>query len=233
MADGSSGRLAADFRRAHQALISSGDAGAARQHLVELACAVIDGCNWAGMTSWPRDHHPRSLAATGGVPRTVDAAEYDAGDGPSTTATIHDGPSWIPDLFAETRWPAFVDNVVNHSPVRSAVLFHLVDRPERCTLGLYGATSWSLDGGAVSVGALFATHAAVLMVHADSSLNAVQVHRTLSTSRQIGQAIDILMTTHGVTEDSALAMLQDASSRLDRKLRDIAADVTHTGQLPT
>lgn len=227
MADGASGKLAADFRRAHQALISGGDPVAGRQQLVELTRQIVTGCDWAALTSWPAGRRPRLLAATGTVPQLLTDAEYDAGDGPSLSAT-DDEPSWIPDLYAETRWPAFVDNAVDRSPVRSAVMFRLGERPEHCTFGLYAATSWALDGSAVSVGALFATHAAVLLSHADASLNAVQVHRTLATSRRIGTAIGILMATHCVTEDSAFAMLQDASARLDRTLRDVADDINRS-----
>jgi len=47
----------------------------------------------------------------------------------------------------------------------------------------------------------------------------------------IGTAIGILMTSHRLTAAQAFQLLTHASQHSNRKLRDIAADITSTGRL--
>lgn len=54
----------------------------------------------------------------------------------------------------------------------------------------------------------------------------------LDSSRTIGTAIGILMTAHHLTAEVAFRLLVTASQNTNRKLRDIAADIATTGQLP-
>jgi len=54
----------------------------------------------------------------------------------------------------------------------------------------------------------------------------------LASNRQIGVAIGILMHQHRITETAAFELLRVTSQDLNRKLRDVAEDVTLTGGLP-
>lgn len=58
------------------------------------------------------------------------------------------------------------------------------------------------------------------------------LEEALTTNREIGQAIGILMATHHVTAEQAFEQLRTASQHTHRKLREIAADVAETGALP-
>jgi AmiR/NasT family two-component response regulator len=79
------------------------------------------------------------------------------------------------------------------------------------------------------VALLFATHAAIAM----SSEQSRQDLRTAVTTREvIGQAQGILMERFKITDDLAFRLLVRASQDTNRKLRDIAEEVTTTGQLP-
>ena len=53
----------------------------------------------------------------------------------------------------------------------------------------------------------------------------------LSSNRQIGAAIGILMASHKVTSDRAFALLREASNKTNRRLRDVADQVVLTGSL--
>ena len=59
-----------------------------------------------------------------------------------------------------------------------------------------------------------------------------QIRAGLESNRIIGTAIGILMTNHRLTAAPAFQLLVSASQHSNRKLRDIAADVTTTGRLP-
>jgi GAF domain-containing protein len=54
----------------------------------------------------------------------------------------------------------------------------------------------------------------------------------LASNRQIGVAIGILMHQHRITEAAAFDRLRTTSQDLNRKLRDVAEEVTLTGRLP-
>lgn len=55
----------------------------------------------------------------------------------------------------------------------------------------------------------------------------------LSTCRTIGAAVGIVMASRKLTEDDAFALLKQASQNNNRKVRDLAAEVVVTGQVPS
>lgn len=57
------------------------------------------------------------------------------------------------------------------------------------------------------------------------------LHVALASNRRIGQAMGILMADRQITEEQAFGLLRDASQHTNRKLRDIADEVIHTGAL--
>jgi CheY-like chemotaxis protein len=59
-----------------------------------------------------------------------------------------------------------------------------------------------------------------------------QIRAGLESNRIIGTAVGILMTNHRLPAALAFQLLAGASQHSNRKLRDIAADVTATGRLP-
>ena|SRR5690348_923270 len=52
------------------------------------------------------------------------------------------------------------------------------------------------------------------------------------SSREIGMAMGVLMSRGRLSQDEAFDLLRRASQHLHRKLRDVAADVVETGELP-
>ena len=88
------------------------------------------------------------------------------------------------------------------------------------------------DDHAYAVGAVLAAHASIALSAALEREHAEQMADALRTSREIGMAMGVLMGRSGATEDEAFAMLRRASQHLHRKLRQVAAEVIETGQLP-
>jgi AmiR/NasT family two-component response regulator len=54
----------------------------------------------------------------------------------------------------------------------------------------------------------------------------------LGSSREIGMAMGVLMSRGRTSQDEAFDLLRRASQHLNRKLRDVAANVIETGVLP-
>lgn len=231
MADGSPQELALEFRRLSEELTRSGDVRAAQHRLVTLACEVT-GSDWAAITRWRVDRPPETVASTGAVPRDADRIQYETREGPCLAAAAREHATTIPDLSEDGRWPRFSAAAVEQTPIRSAMSFHLSDEPDRAALNLYCARPHALNDESVTAGALFASHAAALVAHADSAHEAETLGRALATSRQIGSAIGILMAVHTVDEHTAFRMLRAVSNRLNRKLNAVAQDVNETRRLP-
>ena len=61
---------------------------------------------------------------------------------------------------------------------------------------------------------------------------ASQLQTALTTNRQIGMAVGVLMARHQLTSEAAFELLRRQSTQTNRKLRDIAERVVLTGQLP-
>lgn len=232
MANGISQELALEFRFLSDFLRIGGSSSTAQQRLVDLACSFVPDCEWAGITLRPADGRPRTLAHHGEPAIHLDELKYEIGDGPCLEAAHSSEPVVTADLTIETRWPQFCEIALEQSPVRDVMSFHLTDHPVPTALNLYTRTPGSFGGNAVTVGALFATHASTLMAHADSSHQAATLGTAITTSRQIGAAVGILMGIHKVTEPEAFDLLRHTSNNLNRKLRDIAQDVTDTGEPP-
>jgi hypothetical protein len=224
--------LAVEFRALNEHLHAAGDRAAAMQRLVELACEWMPGCDSAATTLWPVDRPPRSLSASGEVARTVDQLQYDLGDGPCLAAAGTSEPVRIADLAAEPRWPTFCRAALRDTPVRGILSYPLLAGEHRIALNLYADRAGAFDEEAFTTGTLFAAHAAVLATHADIASKAANLTQALSTSRQIGSAIGILMSAYTITDEQAFQLLRATSQNLNRKLRDVARDVNDTGELP-
>jgi len=88
----------------------------------------------------------------------------------------------------------------------------------------------------VELAHLFAQQAAVALANAEVYWRTHQLTQNLEaaleTRDRIGQAKGILIASHKITSDDAFDLLRRSSQNLNRKLRDIADHVIHTGQLP-
>jgi hypothetical protein len=99
-------------------------------------------------------------------------------------------------------------------------------------MSFYSAKSGAFTGLDVGVASMFAPFAALSLQRQLHEEDVDNLESALTTSRQIGTAIGILMAREFLTSDQAFDLLRRASQHLNRKLRDIAAEVELTGALP-
>lgn len=232
------GELAAAIAALHQHL----RAGAARDEifdrLVHLAVAGVPGCDWAGLTSWPINQLPHTVAATGDTVGQVDDLQCETGEGPCLSAVLDDAPAVLADTGQPgSRWPAFAAAVHVQFPVRGVLAFPIGDDTDRMAVDFYTTTPDWFDPvlgstAAVDLAGQFAAHARGLLLHAATSHKNSHLQSALTTSREIGAAIGILMNTYKLTTDNAFALLRRVSQERNRKLREIAGTIITTGQLP-
>lgn len=229
-----SGALAEEFRVLGDRLIRTHDGPAALQQLVHLATQTIPFCDWAGITQVSGRGRDRfaTIAATDPVVRVADDLQYDSRDGPCVDAAGVDGVFQAPDLRISRDWPAFGQQVTTRTPIRSVLSLTLHPAPVRAAINLYSSKVNVFTDDAIDAATLFAAHAQVLLMLARQTDKIENLDRALTTSRLIGYAVGILMSAHSITSDEAFARLRAASSHLNRKLTDIAEEVTETGALP-
>jgi GAF domain-containing protein len=202
------------------------------RRVTEAALAIVPGCDHAAISLLDRHGGVVSVAATDVVPAAVDRIQYETGHGPCLNAiTTHDRCA-LRDLATDDIWPDF-SRPAAALGVRSMLSFPLSDENETLgALNLYADAPDAFDAHATEIGAVLAVHAGLAMAHARSRRRCVELEQALGSSREIGMAMGVLMASLGVVSDQAFDMLRRASRRHSRKVREIAADVVETGQLP-
>jgi AmiR/NasT family two-component response regulator len=96
-------------------------------------------------------------------------------------------------------------------------------------MNVYARRPGAFDDESAEIGLMLASHAAIALSGAEheETLRAGMTNRDV-----IGQAKGILMERYKLTADTAFGVLVRTSSLTNRKLRDIADELTATGQLP-
>ncbi len=186
-----------------------------------------------GLTLVRSRQRPRTLASTDRLTDAVDVIQYRTGEGPCLSASEGDSVAVVDDLAVDPRWPAFGTACAAETGVRSVVSIGLsLSGEDRAALNLYAFAREAFDDLDVATASILGPYAALAVEGALRREDEVQFTAALGTSRQIGRAVGIVMARELVTEQRAFAMLQAASQRLNRKLRDVAVEVELTGSLP-
>lgn len=224
--------LVESFRVLSDRLSRTSDVDAALHEAVTLAHRVIPFCDWAGITQAASRERFTTIAATDPLVIRADELQYTLAEGPCVDAVRTDGLFQADDLATTGHWPRFGTEVVRQTPIRSALSLTIHPAPSRAAINLYSGSTHVFTTESVDIATLFAAHAQILLTLARQTDKVAHLHQALTTSRLIGNAVGILMYAHRITSDEAFDRLRAASSQLNRKLIDIAGEVTETGELP-
>jgi GAF domain-containing protein len=224
--------LASQFAAVARALESEASVQATLQRVVEIARLIVPGCHHAGITVLRRGR-PETPAATDEVSAEVDKVQYETGEGPCLSAIVEESMFRTGDLAAESRWPKFSQPAVDRTGVRSVLAYRLFTSEETFgALNLYSRERDAFDDDAVGVGSILTAHAALAFARAREREQISGLEQAVASNRAIGMAIGILMAIRRIGQDEAFDLLRRVSQRTNRKLREIADEVVHTGQLP-
>jgi GAF domain-containing protein len=223
-------QLSQDFAQLGRELHGDGDNQAALQRMVQLAVKYIEPCAGASITLI-RGATGHSLASSDAVASRADALQYELDEGPCLRSAERDEDYRLFDVTDEARWPHFCAALLEHTPYRCMLSFHLAAQ-DAGALNLFAEQPGAFSDGDVDLATVFAAQATSLVALHESEDNAAHLQAALNNSREIGTAIGVLMAHHKVTQDTAFALLRQASQTLHIKLRDVAAEVVITGMLP-
>lgn len=172
----------------------------------------------------------QSRAASGELPRKVDALQSATGQGPCIDAAYEERIVRVPDMGHEERWPDFAQAAYS-AGARSMLAFQLFVKGDNLgALNLYGDDINVFDDESEQVGLLVGAHAAVAFSDAQEIS---QLTQALDTRDLIGQAKGILMERFKISSQQAFQILVRASSETNLKLRDVADHLTRSGEIMT
>jgi GAF domain-containing protein len=216
------GRIARSIQQEH------GDVEKTLQAITVSALHAIPGAD-AVSVSLVRGGRVEPRAATGDLPREIDDLQSRLDEGPCLDALRNERTVRIEDTSTEDRWPRFAAEAAAQG-VGSSISFQLfVDGDTLGALNVYSRRRRAFDEDAETIGLVFASHASIALSAAQHEEN---LHRAIDKRELIGQATGILMERHRLTAPQAFQVLVRASSHTNRKLFDLADELTTTGTMP-
>jgi hypothetical protein len=208
--------------------------------VAETAVATVAGCDMASVAIRVKEAIFRTAASTHAAALAADEVQYEANEGPCLDAleeaVVH--TPFLPDR----RWPRLGAGLVD-SGMQSVISYRLAsstggalaDDTPPGSLNAYAGTPNAFDDQAREIGLILAAHASVAVraVHERQVLEQLgrNLHQALSSRDVIGQAKGILMERLRVTPDDAFDLLRRASQQLNIKLREVAQQLSETGEL--
>lgn len=227
-------RLGSQFADLSTALATPAGPGLDPGRVVRFAVRSIPHTEHCGLTLLRPQHPPRTLNATDDLPLRVDELQYALREGPCLdAATDGDDIAVTGALEADERWPVFGPRCAQEIGVHSMLSVRLaVASGDRAAMNFYATGPDAFVDSDVAVASIYAPFAALAVEHTLREADTENFRAALTSSRQIGTAIGIIMARHLVTSDQAFEILRHASQDLNRKLRDIAAEVEATGEVP-
>lgn len=196
--------------------------------IVHAAVGTVPGAQHASVTSTRARREVHTRASTGDLPVALDQAQYDTGQGPCLDALFEQETVRVSDLASDDRWPDFARRAHDMGISGMLAVRLFVQGDDLGALNLYTANANAFDDDSEHVALLFAAHAAVAMSGAQKKEN---MHKAMTTRDVIGQAKGILMERFKITQDQAFLLLVQASQSSNRKLHQVAAELTSSGEL--
>ncbi|TXR57193.1 GAF and ANTAR domain-containing protein [Quadrisphaera setariae] len=194
------------------------------------AVELVPGAQHAGVCLVRAGRRVGPASATSELVLRLDELQADTGEGPCWDAALHQRAARVADVGAEVeRWPELASRARALGTLSVLCLHVRSGKRGLGALKLLSEEPGAFDAEAERVAALLAVHAgrAIADAHQLENLQLGLAHRDV-----IGQAKGILMERHRITADQAFALLASASQHTNRKLHDVAVDLTASGELP-
>jgi len=197
--------------------------------VVRAAIEMIPGVEEASISVVINRKSVGSQAASDEMPRVVDHAQEDTGQGPCLDAAYEHKTVRIADMRTEQRWPVFARRALDAGAGSMLALQLFVKGDNLGALNLYSRKPGAFNDESEHIGLLFAAHAAVAYAEI---LKLDQLGLAIVSHDIVGPAKGILMERFDLNEAQAFQYLLRLSQTTNIKLRDIASELLKTRQLP-
>ncbi|ROP27051.1 GAF and ANTAR domain-containing protein [Pseudokineococcus lusitanus] len=220
--------LAARLARLARELQATAETPGRVERAVRAAVDLVPGAEEGSISLVRARRRVSSQAETGRLAHLLDRLQEETGEGPCLDAVFDREVLVVDDLAADDRWPALAARA-REVGLRSVLALQLfVEGDNLGALNLCAGRPGAFDEDAAQVGRLLASHVAVAVA---DSLQMQGTARALATRDVVGQAKGILMERHKVTADQAFVLLTRVSQTTNRRLVDVAEELTASGSL--
>jgi transcriptional regulator with GAF, ATPase, and Fis domain len=220
-----------EMARISRELQEPADAATTMQAAVEVAVREIDGASDASLTIIRRGT-VKTLAATSPEAQRADALQYELQEGPCLEAALSEDPVvHAADFTSEGRWPVWAERTHQETSYRSVMSIKLFTADGAIgAMNLYSHVAHSFTAEDRDAGLVIAAPIAVA-IGAAQQLDDLRI--ALDSRTTISQAVGMLMERYAITADVAFSLLSRIASTTHVKLRDVAAELCETGDLPS
>ena len=198
------------------------------ERVVALATEAIASCDAAALKVFQQGV-PSVLAVTDPALGELLEGQIELGSAPMFDSCRERVSIYVADLREETRWPAYARALTENLGIHTVYVLPLAhqDKPSG-VLGLYAKAVDAFDDEDKTVASVVAAHATAALAEA---VGQEQLQAALDSRTVIGQATGIVMERFGLDAAAAFGVLQRLSQTQNVKLRDLAAQVVHTGRI--
>ncbi len=184
-----------------------------------------------------RGEKPFTAAYDGQMALDADELQYERGYGPCMDAGRAGQMFLIDDMRSEQRWPDYAQHAAAHGVLSSLSVPLPFQGATIGALNTYSRRPGVIDDHDVELAEEVAAWVAIAIGNAEAaartSEDLTHLRTAMTTRALIEQAKGILMERHKIKEDEAFTVLTHASQGTNTKLRDVAAELIRTGDLPT
>ncbi|MEV8026743.1 GAF and ANTAR domain-containing protein [Cellulosimicrobium funkei] len=197
--------------------------------VVELAVAMVDGCDEAGISLVTR-RRIESAAISDPVVARGDALQYELDEGPCLDAIREHALVESGDVATDPRWPRWAPRAAGELGVGSMLCVQLyTSENAHGALNMY---SGSRDAFGPDSHHLASTFAAVAAAAISAARTEEQLQSAVQTRTLIGQAQGIIMERYSLTPGRAFAVMSRVSQDANIKLVDVAREIVETRRIP-
>lgn len=216
------------FAERARLIAGSRDGREAMRLVIELALDVVD-CEYASITLVGIDGTVETAMSSDPLVDQADSFQYELSEGPCLTAAEEGGVYVIPESATDQRWPRWGPKVAALG-LNSILSIHLFTGQNTLgALNLYAGPSHRYSAADVEAAQVVAAHASVALARSRDERN---LWATIDSRHLIGQAQGVLMERYGLDADATFAVLKRYSQQLNIKLREVAAELLRSGDLP-
>jgi GAF domain-containing protein len=206
-----------------------GDVEGTLRAITALAVGTVPGADECGISYVIARREVEPRASSGELAHRLDLLQGEVRQGPCLDAVWHEEVVRVDDLTADGRWPRFAARAAELGVGSMMCLQLFVEGDHMGAMNLYSLRPGAFDDDGEDLARVFAAHAAVALAGAEHESN---LRRSVDSRDLIGQAKGILMERHKLTAAQAFGVLAQASQEMNRKLVDVALEVTEVGAVP-
>lgn len=222
-------RLLSSFKELSTLVLSRETVTSTLDLVARLAVATIPSCDVASI-SLVRPKEILTVGASDDIAFSLDAIQYDTGQGPCLDAIQKDAMWYrIQEMSSDVTWPAFSSAAARHG-FESLLAFTLrIDSDTLGALNLYARRVMAFVEEDIDSGAIFAAHSAVALSNAQASSAASQrfeeLDEALVSQEVIARAVGILMEKEFRSAEEAFGVLEERAEQLKIRVMDSAQEV--------